>query len=225
MQGISLEVRPVVQEDPPDRFGSWHSTAPLTRARIEKTLMTRKKPTSPPLLPDNLSDYRQWLMAAEQKSQEDFDKTVLSLSGGALGVSFVFLKNVVGIPNIHSPLWLVGSWVSWGVSSICVLASFYTSHHSLRRAIKQVDDGTIRQQVPGGWTQIATAILNAAGAALFLGGVLLMTVFVYQNVGKATDEQLETTTTAHPAETAKSTGQAAGSANLQGPASARPRTP
>ncbi|WP_417913843.1 hypothetical protein [Candidatus Electronema sp. JM] len=35
---------------------------------------------------DQLAEYRKWIVAAEQKSQEDFDKTVLSLSGGALGV-------------------------------------------------------------------------------------------------------------------------------------------
>lgn len=34
--------------------------------------------------PDAMAEYRKSLVAAEQKSQEDFDKTVLSLSGGAL---------------------------------------------------------------------------------------------------------------------------------------------
>lgn len=35
-----------------------------------------------------LQDYRKLLLTAEQQAQANFDKTVLSLSGGALGVSF-----------------------------------------------------------------------------------------------------------------------------------------
>lgn len=35
-----------------------------------------------------LQAYRSHLVAADERAQENFDKTVLSLSGGALGVSF-----------------------------------------------------------------------------------------------------------------------------------------
>jgi hypothetical protein len=166
--------------------------------------MARKKNGQPQPVNDDLGDYRSWLVAAEQKAQEDFDKTVLSLSGGALGVSFVFLKDIVGIPNIQSPGWLLGSWLSWGVSSLSVLASFYTSNLALRRAIRQVDDGTIRKQTPGGGVQIVTAVLNAAGALLFLVGVVFITVFVYLNVGNKTDEQAKAAATAVSAASAKS---------------------
>jgi len=44
---------------------------------------------------ENLQEYRKHLVAAEQQVQADFDKTVLSLSGGALGISFAFVKNPV----------------------------------------------------------------------------------------------------------------------------------
>jgi hypothetical protein len=42
---------------------------------------------------DHTSDYRSLLVQTWQKAQDDFDKAVLSLSGGALGVSFIFLKD------------------------------------------------------------------------------------------------------------------------------------
>jgi hypothetical protein len=71
---------------------------------------------------DDLSEYRKHLQAAEQKSQEDFDKTVLSLSGGALGISFVFLKDVIGPNPIVQPNMLFAAWVAWGISTFCVLA-------------------------------------------------------------------------------------------------------
>ena len=39
-----------------------------------------------------MTDYRKWLIAAEQKSQEDFDKTVLSLSGERIKGAMVELN-------------------------------------------------------------------------------------------------------------------------------------
>ncbi len=72
--------------------------------------------------------YRNHLVLAEQKSQDDFDKTVLSLSGGALGISFAFVKDMIGENPIVHPTWLWLSWVIWAFSSLAVLASFFMSH-------------------------------------------------------------------------------------------------
>jgi hypothetical protein len=133
-------------------------------------------------LPPHLVEYRKHLVGAEQKSQEDFDKTVLSLSGGALGISFVFLKDVVGANPVLGPGWLLAAWISWGTSSLSVLASYFMSHLALRAAISQVDDGTIYSKPAGGVFRRWTAILNAAGAILFLSGVLFITVFAGTNL-------------------------------------------
>ncbi|HLX80602.1 MAG TPA: hypothetical protein VKS43_08460 [Burkholderiales bacterium] len=131
---------------------------------------------------DQLLDYRKWLVAAEQKSQEDFDKTVLSLSGGALGISFVFLRDVVGPNPILCPSFLFAAWLAWAFSTFAVLTSYYLSHLALRRAIEQVDDGTIYQQRPGGAFARWTALLNAVGAILFLAGVCFITAFANFNL-------------------------------------------
>jgi hypothetical protein len=52
---------------------------------------------------DNLEaqQYRALLVQTWQKTQDDIDKAILSLSGGALGVSFVFLKDIVGPAGAH----------------------------------------------------------------------------------------------------------------------------
>jgi len=44
---------------------------------------------------ESLQEYRTHLVAAEQKAQEDYDKTVISLSGGALGISFAFIVDCI----------------------------------------------------------------------------------------------------------------------------------
>ena len=124
-----------------------------------------------------LAEYRKWLVSAEQKSQEDFDKTVLSLSGGALGISLAFLKDVIGTNPIAHPALLLAAWLAWAFSTFAVLTSYYLSHLALRRAISQVDDGSIYMQPAGGSFSRATAILNAAGGLLFLIGVCCITAF------------------------------------------------
>jgi hypothetical protein len=127
-------------------------------------------------------EYRQWLVAAEQKCQDDFDKTVLSLSGGALGVSFVMVKDVIGTNSISHPSWVLFAWVAWAISSLSVLASFFISHLALRKAIAQCDDGTIYTQKPGGRLSDFTRYLNAGGALLFFAGVCFMAAFAYTNL-------------------------------------------
>ena len=147
---------------------------------------------------EHLVEYRKFLVAAEQKSQEDFDKTVLTLSGGALAISFTFLKEVVGTNDIYQPVFLVSAWWLWAASIFCVLLSYFLSHLSLRKAIQQVDDGTIYSQRPGGRCAIWTASLNIVGAVFFVFGVCALTYFASVNFsikGDKGDRQKASTTT------------------------------
>lgn len=127
-------------------------------------------------------EYRQWLVAAEQKAQEDFDKTVLTLSGGALGVSFAFVNDIIGDKPIEHSGWLVIAWIAWALSTSAMLGSFFVSRLALRRAIVQCDEGTIFCSAPGGFFTLVTRWLNIGGALLFLVGVCFMAAFVKTNI-------------------------------------------
>lgn len=127
-------------------------------------------------------EYRQWLVVAEQKAQEDYDKTVLTLSGGALGISFAFVKDIVGESLIQHSSWLVAAWVLWALSTSAMLGSFFVSRLALRKAIIQCDDGTIFCKPPGGFYTVLTRWLNGGGAVLFLLGVCFMAAFVKTNL-------------------------------------------
>jgi len=131
---------------------------------------------------EQLQKYRSWLIETERKAQEDFDKTVISLSGGALGISFAFVKDIVGNKPLTNSRFLMGSWIAWGVSVTCVLASFYFSQQALRRAIKQVDQDEIYEQTPGGFLSKLTTVLNALSALLFLVGLVFIVIFVSNNL-------------------------------------------
>src|SRR5436190_223645 len=59
-------------------------------------------------------EYRAHLVEARQKAFEDFDKTVLLLSGGALGVSITFVKDLIGPGILFCKGCLLSSWACWG---------------------------------------------------------------------------------------------------------------
>ncbi len=130
-------------------------------------------------------DYRQHLVLAEQKAQEDYDKTVLSLSGGALGISFAFIEKILGPGNITSLSYLKCAWLLWGLSITAVLSSYFFSRLALRKAINQVDANEVAQvRKPGGWLAWLTEVLNVTSGLCFLVGVVLITTFATSNLGE-----------------------------------------
>lgn len=131
---------------------------------------------------DSLQEYRTHLVTAYQKALEDYDKAIMSLSGGALGVSFAFIKDIIGSGPVINKALLFGSWVCWGTSVSSVAASFFVSQLALRHAIKQVDSGEAYSQRPGGAYSRLTAVLNVLGGLLFLSGVILIALFVWYNL-------------------------------------------
>lgn len=131
---------------------------------------------------DAIAEYRGLLIQTEQDSQADFDKGVLALSGGALGLSFAFTKDIVGTTHIIHAVYLLASWIAWAISSTSVLVSFLTSQLAMRKAIRQLDRGVLGNQHPGGWLDSVTAALNVTGLVLFLFGLALMVVFLKYNI-------------------------------------------
>jgi len=125
--------------------------------------------------------YRTQLTALEQKAQEGYDKTVLSLSGGALGVSFAFVTNFVERGSMQASGLLVGAWMCWAFSVTATLFSHWTSHLALRRAIRDLDSGSSPRR-PSGWFDVLTANLNLLAGLLFLAGVVSVAYFVWRNV-------------------------------------------
>ena len=130
-----------------------------------------------------LQDYRRHLVLAEQKAQEAYDKTVLTLSGGALGISFAFVDSFLQGETVDNTACLVASWVCWGLSVAVALASHFFSQLALRSAIHQTDEGEIHIRPPGGVFSRITDICNVSGGLFFFAGLILIILFVYANIG------------------------------------------
>jgi len=145
-----------------------------------------EKPTSRPAdelaLVDHLKEYRAQLVTLEQQSQASFDRTLLTLSGGALGVSFAFVKDFLAGTQPLKAGFLVGAWGCWVGSLALVLASHYFSVLATRAAIEQVDAGRIYAEAPGRAFATVTKSLNLIGGLAFIGGLVLIAVFVDANL-------------------------------------------
>lgn len=128
------------------------------------------------------AEYRKDLITLEQKSVESFDKTVIALSGGALGLSLTFVKEIVDLPNAVQIHWLLAAWICWAASLLCVLLSFWLSAKAMRKAIKQLDEGKLGQERPGGFLDWATGLLTFLGGLVFVIGVVSMILFIQFNL-------------------------------------------
>jgi predicted membrane channel-forming protein YqfA (hemolysin III family) len=130
----------------------------------------------------HLTEYRKSLVEAERRSQEAYDKAVLSLSGGGLAISFAFLKDYLAGQQPAMASLLFVAWVCWGFSASAILASFFASSLALRKAISQVDENSIYTFRAGGAASTVTAILNVAAGILFLLGVIAAAIFASLNM-------------------------------------------
>jgi hypothetical protein len=129
-----------------------------------------------------LQRYRDHCVEAAQKAQDSYDRALLSLSGGGLAISLVFLKDVIGTRTLVSRDLLFWAWLLWVGSILAVLASYFTSQRALTTAVTQVDNGTIHSEAPGKRSAQLTVALNLVSGAAFLAGTIVMLYFVLDNM-------------------------------------------
>ena len=130
---------------------------------------------------EELVRYRDQLVLASEDTQRSYDRTVITLSAGALGVSFALVKTLAEQGSVSHSLLLFASWLAWGVSLVSMLFSFFFSQKALRAAIKKVDEDK-EDPLPGGNWATATDAANYVGGLSFLGGVVLFGIFLW-NIG------------------------------------------
>jgi hypothetical protein len=130
---------------------------------------------------------RAHLVELRQHAEASYDRTVLSLSGGALGLSLAFMERLMGPAPFTAPVPLRIAWVAWGASLLVVLASHYLSSVALTKAIGQLDDGAQDLSSLGEPWNTITRCLNLAGGLLFLGGLAAFMTFIFCSTGAVND--------------------------------------
>lgn len=156
----------------------------------------------------DLKDYRTGLIQTVEKLNDNYDKLIITLSGGALALSLTFLKDIIKENSIHSPNYLILSWGLFIMSLTCVLGSLLFGIAAHKKAIKQVDAGSIYKEEPGGIFSKITTFLHYIGTAFLIAGLIFITIFIYSNMEVSNVKRQDTTAAKNSAE-APNTGASA----------------
>lgn len=131
--------------------------------------------------PPATNDERQWLVQADHAASRDFDKAIMTLAAGALGVSIAFVHDVAPDP-VHVA-WLGWAWGLFAGSLVLILVSFLTSQHALRREMKVLSgERKKKDKRPGGCLGSLTIGFNWTSAGTLVCGVIALVVFALYNL-------------------------------------------
>jgi hypothetical protein len=131
---------------------------------------------------EEMLKYRDALAAAGQEASTAYDKAIMALSGGALGLSITFMKDIVHSPGAVSLCRLETSWSCLTASLAFILISMLSSQSALRKAIRQVDKESVPGERPGGGFAVVTTWLNGLSAVAFVVGVAFLAWFAIANL-------------------------------------------
>ena len=123
---------------------------------------------------------RKMLIEGEGEASQSFDKTLVTLSAGAFGLSLAFIVQVAPRPVTMWALYL--AWGGLVLSLLSVLLSFLMSQYGFRRAQEILDSrykGGIEES--NVWNT-ATGILNVFSIVSFIVGVVSLAYFAVRNV-------------------------------------------
>lgn len=140
-------------------------------------------PTKQDTLYQTYIDERKSLVEGEAKSADQFDKTLVTLAGGALGVSLVFLEKIAPQPKPSSLIFLYFAWGGFVVSLLLILASFLTSQYAYRRQrrILEIRFFDENEDTRNFWLR-GTQWLNWSAIMVFIFGACMLVVFSVTNV-------------------------------------------
>ena len=131
-------------------------------------------------------DYRQHYAEAYEQLSLGYAKTLVTLAGGALGLTLTFADKFVDKAADSGSCLLVLSWVLWAVALTSVLAGYYFGRQAALCAVHQADggkfDGDKPEKAGGAWTP-ATHASGLISLLAFVGGVAIFIVFVSRTLG------------------------------------------
>ena len=123
----------------------------------------------------NNHKYRQMLQQLGLEAQRIYDKTLITLCSGAIVLSVTYLSQLKE-PRCRWLLFV--AWITWSLSLSMMLFSYIVCAHALRKGLEQVDKG--EEATGGPWSRLIVPANWAAGG-LFLGGLVLVLIFVGLN--------------------------------------------
>ena len=131
--------------------------------------------------------HRNALLSIQKHNITAFDKAIVTLSSGALGLSLIFLDKIGGSGKLEYSILLGAAWFVYLVSILCNLASYRSGFREATRDLADWDSLLLdAEQCPRTLTtkRNVTSILNEISFWAFALGTILLCSFAYMNIGK-----------------------------------------
>jgi hypothetical protein len=145
---------------------------------------------------DGTSKWDDWYWKQAERVQEDissgadsFDKSMLTLSSGALGVSLAVIKDIVPLGQATCIFLLLLSWVAFASCIVITVVSFLFSiaaqkqHRDLLDRMYTQKDPNLAKTAPAGWNK-AVWVCTRIALILFLVGLVCTMIFIVVNVSR-----------------------------------------
>lgn len=136
---------------------------------------------------------RQSYDAAELEVSGRYDKWILTLAGGALGLSITFIEKIAANPSSQSLIWLKLAWAFLVAALLAALISLITSQSAIRENRAELDSANTEGRPPRlsfpRWFTRLTNFLNWASLTAFIAGVIFLCVFSFKNIDSQPQEK------------------------------------
>lgn len=131
-----------------------------------------------------LLEYRKILVDQHYQDSARFEQVMLTISTGVLGISVVFLKDIIGNnPAENSLIWLYLSWGFVVLSLLLILFSFTPAMNNKENLISQIDEAIKTQDAPTSWKSKRVARIMSSIAVICLGfGIGSYLIFAILNI-------------------------------------------
>ena len=133
--------------------------------------------------------HRRDLILGKCEQYRSFDKNILTLASGGLGLSIIFVQHVAPKPVCWSFPFLILTWVCLLLSILSTLISFLTSQEAFEKRIADLDkqqsspeQGSESAMSPNDSWSSWTRRFNIASLVTFWLGVVFFTVFAAPNI-------------------------------------------
>ena len=135
------------------------------------------------------ADLKAEIYKRQLSNSENFDKSVLTYSVAALGLSLGFLKDFIPITKAVSPWMLHASWALFVLAIVLTMASFLVSQAGLKKQLRLAERYYIESDKKAlteinNFSQLTEAT-NFTSGAFFVVGLILTTLFVATNLEQA----------------------------------------
>lgn len=130
--------------------------------------------------------YRKELLERQRANSSNFDRVILSLSTAIVGLSISFLNDVFSLKDAECLILLKLSWGAFSFVIILTVVSFIVSQKALDRQMDYAEKYYLNDKEEYGTKKSflarLTDLFNLFSGIIFIIGILLLIIFVNQNV-------------------------------------------